>query len=311
MKHALLALDKGHPGQREGLEEYFEIIRPKKPDPERIILERAQDIKAITTYLTPVGKSLIEALPNLEIIACGAVGFDHIDIETAKARGVNVTNTPDVLTNDTADIGVILLLNVARRAVEGDAFVRAGLWQGGNAFPLGVTLSDKKAGIVGLGRIGQAVAKRLAAFEMEISYHGPNEKPDQPYRYYDDLKEMARDVDFLVLACVGGEKTNDMIDLDILQALGKQGFLINIARGSVVKQEELLIALHNGDIAGAGLDVYQDEPNVPEALISMDNVVLTPHIGSATMETRKKMGQIVIDNLVAHFEAKPLLTPVF
>ncbi|MEM7679421.1 MAG: 2-hydroxyacid dehydrogenase [Pseudomonadota bacterium] len=302
-------MDKGHPGQMEALEQEFEVLKPAKPDPERIIRENKGDIRAITTYLTPISKQLIEALPNLEIIACGAVGYDHIDLETAFARDIKITNTPDVLTNDTADIGLSLLLNVARRAVEGDAFVRAGLWEK-RGFSLGTTLSGKKAGVVGLGRIGQAVAKRLAAFEMDISYFGPNEKSDQPYQYYNDLEDMAAHVDFLVLTCVGGKDTHDLIDYKILEALGPHGFLINIARGSVVQQEDLLVALHNKTIAGAGLDVYQNEPHVPDVLFTMDNVVLTPHIGSATIETRTKMGQIVADNLAAHFEGKPLLTEV-
>lgn len=309
MKYKLLAMDKGHPGQMEALAEHFEVLKPTKPDPERIIRDNKDEIKAITTYLTPISKQLIEALPNLEIIACGAVGYDHIDLETAYARDIKVTHTPEVLTNDTADVGVLLLLNVARRAVEGDAFVRAGMWEK-KGFTLGTTLSGKKAGIVGLGRIGQAVAKRLSAFDMDVVYFGPNKKKDQPYQYYGDLEDMAAAVDFLILTCVGGEDTHDLIDYKILEALGAQGFLINIARGSVVQQEDLLVALHNKTIAGAGLDVYQNEPHVPDALFSMDNVVLTPHIGSATAETRTKMGQIVVDNLIAHFEGKPLLSAI-
>lgn len=309
MKHKLLTLDSGHPGQKDAMAEYFELLKPEKRDPEQVLREYKNEIKAITTYLTPVGKSLIEALPNLEIIACGAVGYDHIDIETAKARGIAVTNTPDVLTADTADIGVLLLLNVARRAVEGDAFVRAGLWEKRGP-SLGTTIAGKKAGIVGLGRIGQAVAKRLQAFDLEVVYHGPRKKEDQPYEHFSDLEDMAAAVDFLVLTCVGGEDTHELIDYKILNALGSSGFLINIARGSVVQQEDLLVALRNGDIAGAGLDVYQNEPYVPDALFTMDNVVLTPHIGSATIETRTKMGQIVLQNLLAHFEGRALFTPV-
>lgn len=309
MKYKLLAMDKGHPGQMDLLEQAFDIIRPSKPDPERIIREHAQDIKAITTYLTPVSEGLINALPNLEIIACGAVGYDHIDVQMAKSRDIKVTHTPDVLTADTADTGVALLLNVARRMVEGDAFVRAGMWQKG-ALSLGTTLTGKVVGVVGLGRIGQAVAKRLAAFDMNVVYHGPNEKKDQPYTYYDDLNDMARNSDFLVLCCVGGEHTHGLIDYKVLESLGAQGFLINIARGSVVNQDDLLQALHNKAIAGAGLDVYDNEPHVPDALFKMDNVVLTPHIGSATTETRTKMGQIVAENLESYFEGRPLLTPV-
>lgn len=309
MKHKLLALDSGHPEQMVALEDHFEIIKPSRPDPERTIREHQDDIKALTTYLTPVSRTLMEALPNLEIIACGAVGFDHIDLAAAKERDIAVTNTPEVLTNDTADVALLLLLNVARRAVEGDAFVRAGMWEK-RGFPLGTTLSGKTAGIVGLGRIGQAIAKRLTAFDIEVVYHGPNEKTEQPYKYYKDLLEMAKASDFLILACRGGEVTAGLIDYSVLQALGAQGYLINIARGSVVNEEDLLMALSNKAIAGAGLDVYADEPHVPEALRMMDNVVLTPHIGSATIETRTKMGTIVVDNLLSHFEGRALLTSV-
>lgn len=306
---AILALDKGHPGQMDLLEAHFDIIRPRAPDPERMIMERAEDIRAITTYLNPVHASLIENLPNLEIIACGAVGYDHIDIGAAHSRGIAVTHTPDVLTEDTADTGIMLMLNIMRRGVEGDAFTRAGMWRNGN-LPLGSCLSGKRVGIVGLGRIGQAFARRAAAFSMDIAYYGPREKEDFPYTYYDDLAVLAAESDVLVLTCMGGTKTKHLINYDILKALGKSGFLINIARGSVVNQKDLLMALSNKIIAGAGLDVYDDEPYVPESLFTRDDVVLLPHIGSATLETRTKMGQIVAGNILAHFNGDELLTPI-
>lgn len=309
MKHALLAMDKGHPSQMSLLEGHFEIIMPRAPDPERVINQRAKDIKAITTSLNPVRRDLIELLPNLEIISCGAVGVDHIDLDAAYERGIVVTNTPDVLTNDTADTGFMLMINIMRRGVEADMFVRAGLWRNG-AMPLGVCLAGKKVGIVGLGRIGQAFARRAAAFDMDICYYGPNEKDEFPYVYYDDLLAMAEDVDVLVLCCMGGVKTRHMVDYSVLEALGAKGFLVNIARGSVVKQSDLLAALSNKTIAGAALDVYDNEPNVPESLFVRDGVVLLPHIGSATVETRTKMGKIVAGNLLAHFAGEPLLTPV-
>ncbi len=308
-KRALLALDKGHPGQMDLLDPYFDIIRPRAPDPERVIEQHAPSIKAISTYLTPVSRTLIEQLPNLEIIACGAVGYDHIDIEAAEERGIAVTHTPDVLTNDTADTGIMLMMNIMRRGVEGDMFVRAGLWHKG-ALPLGVCLGGKTVGIVGLGRIGQAFAKRAAAFDMNIAYFGPNEKESLPYRYYDDLEEMARDVDVLALTCVGGVRTRGLVNYPVLEALGKNGFLINISRGSVVDQSDLLAALSNQAIAGVGLDVYESEPEVPESLFIRDDVVLLPHIGSATIETRTKMGKIVAGNLLAYFNGQPLLSPV-
>ncbi len=292
------------------LERQFCILRLwKERDPEGAILDNKQNIVGLIASLAPVRRTIIEALPNLEIIANCAVGFDNIDMKAAKERGIAVTNTPDVLTDDTADVGMLLMLNVARRAVEGDAYVRAGLWKNG-ALPLGVSLSGKRLGIVGLGRIGRAFARRAEGFAMDIAYYGPKEKEDVSYRYYADLKAMAHDVDFLVLSCPGGERTRHIIDYDVMCTLGDKGFLINIARGSVVDQEDLLLALSNKMIAGAGLDVYEGEPYVPRELFSMDNVVLTPHIGSATFETRTKMGQIVVDNVLAHFEGRSLLTPI-
>lgn len=310
-KHLVLLLngDVSYPGQIEMLEPYFDIFRPNKRDPEGDILKHARDIKAIVTSLTPIRADLIESLPNLEIVASGAVGYDHIDVEACTDRGIIVTNTPDVLTADTADTGMMLMLNIMRRGVEGDAFVRAGMWLKSN-LPLGSSLAGKTVGIVGLGRIGQAFARRAAAFDMNIAYFGPNEKDEFPYSYYDDLEAMASDADVLVLCCVGGTKTKGLINYQILDALGPKGYLINIARGSVVNQRDLLIALSNKSIAGAALDVYENEPAVPEELFIRDDVVLLPHVGSATKETRRKMGQIVAGNLIAHFNGEPLLTQI-
>ncbi len=293
------------------LETHFRVIRLwKQRDPEATIKEERDNIVAIlSTYnATRVSESLIEALPNLEIIAQFGVGVNNINIEAAAARDIAVTYTPDVLTNDTADIAVSLVLALARRIVEGDMFVRVSKWQNG-PLPLGTTMAGKTAGIVGLGRIGQAIARRLAAFDMNIIYHGREEKQDQPYEYYADLTEMASAADFLVVSCTGGEETKNLVNYGVLEALGSKGFLVNIARGSVVNEEDLLIILRNQAIAGAGLDVFAAEPHVPEAMLTMDNVVLLPHIGSATIETRTEMGQLVIRNLRAHFEGEPLLTP--
>ena len=311
MKKTILAMQSILPDEMSELERNFRVIRLwKERDPEATIKEERDNIVAIlSTYnATRVSESLIEALPNLEIIAQFGVGVNNINVEAARERDIAVTYTPDVLTNDTADIAVSLALALARRIVEGDMFVRVGKWHGG-AFPLGMTLSGKTAGIVGLGRIGQAIARRLAAFDMNIVYHGRSEKPAQPYEYYKDIVEMASAADFLVVSCAGGEETKNLVNYGVLEALGSKGFLVNIARGSVVNEEDLLIVLRNKAIAGAGLDVFADEPHVPESLLTMDNVVLLPHIGSATIETRTAMGQLVIRNLRAHFEGEPLLTP--
>lgn len=312
MKKTLLALQSILPPEMKKLEDHFNIIRLwKENDPEATLRENADNIVAVlSTYNSAgVGSNLMEALPNLEIIAQFGVGYNNIDVAEAARRGIAVTYTPDILTNDTADTALALLLATARRVVEGDMFVRVGKWHGG-PLPLGTTLAGKTAGIVGLGRIGRAIAKRLEAFEIDVIYHGRTQKDDVGYPFYKDLREMAQACDFLVLACAGGPETENLVDLDILEALGPRGILINIARGTVVNEDDLQVALRNKTIAAAGLDVFRDEPNVPEALLKMDNVVLLPHIGSATVETRTRMGQLVVDNILAYFEGQPVLTPV-
>ncbi len=311
MKRTVLALQPLLNCEMETLEHKFNVIKLwESTKPDSVILDNSSDITAIlSTYNgSGVSKRLMEALPNLEIIAQFGVGYDNVDLVAAKDRGIVVTNTPDVLTDDTADVALFLMLNVARRAVEADMFVRVGRWHSG-AMPLSTSISGKTVGIVGLGNIGKAIAQRAEAFNTKIIYNSRSQK-DVPYTYYKDLKEMAEASDFLILACAGGEETKNIINHEILDALGKNGYLINIARGSVVNEEDLLIALRNKSIAGAGLDVYSNEPNVPDEMIKMDNVVLSPHVGSATVETRSKMGQLVIDNFTAHFEGQPLLTPV-
>ena len=311
MTKTILAIDTVVSNQVKLLDDHFDVIRLwKEKNPERLLQERGAEISAVTSSLLPVRRSLIEALPNLEIISNCAVGYDNIDLEACKERGILVTNTPDVLTNDTADTALLLMLGVMRRGVEGDAYLRAGLWKKHGAAPLGSCLSGKTAGIIGLGRIGQAIAHRIEAFDMKVVYQGPRKKTDFAYTYYEDLEKMASEVDVLVAACPGGEATKGIVNDKILKALGEQGFFINIARGSVVQQGDLILALANKHIAGAGLDVYWKEPDVPQELLTMDNVVLTPHIGSATNETRNKMGQIVLGNLLAHFDGQPLLTEV-
>lgn len=294
------------------LEEKFDVIQLwKENDPEAVLQARRNDIVAIASvYFVPVKRSLIEALPNLEIISQFAVGTDNIDLDAARERGIAVTNTPDVLTDDTADVAVSLLLALTRRVCEGDMFVRLDRWRLNSPLPLGRSPKGKTAGIVGMGRIGQAIASRLEPFGLKIVYHGPREKKDISYPYYSDLKAMAEISDYLILSCPGGAQTRHLVRSDILSALGPEGYLINVARGSVVNEEDLVTALQNNEISGAGLDVYAAEPNVPKELVKMDNVVLLPHVGSATQETRALMGQLVVKNLLAHFNGDPLLTPV-
>lgn len=311
MKKTILALQPLLPKEMELLEQEYKILRLwGGHDPEQMIRENAHDILGIISTYNSSGVSaqLMDALPNLEVIAQFGVGYDNIDIKAAAARKIAVTNTPDVLTDDTADVAMFLILNIARRAVEADMFVRVGRWHMG-AMPLSTSLSGKTVGIVGLGAIGNAIARRAEAFNTKIIYHSRSKK-ESPYPFYESLEDMAQECDFLVLACAGGDETKNIIDYRILNALGPRGYLINIARGSVVNEDDLLIALRNKDIAGAGLDVFAHEPNVPEEMYKMDHVVLSPHVGSATHETRSEMGLLVVNNLKAYFNGQPLISPV-
>jgi lactate dehydrogenase-like 2-hydroxyacid dehydrogenase len=265
---------------------------------------------AITTPGDPADRAMIEALPKLEIIAANAVGVDFIDRACAAEHGVIVTNTPEVLTDCVADLGMGLLLAVSRGIVEGDRYVRAGRWPREGDMHLTTGLKGKTVGIVGLGRIGKEVAKRAEAFGMRIAYHGRAEQPDVPYRYYAEVAGLAEAAQYLVLCCPGGAETRHLVDADVLRALGPKGFLVNIARGSVVDEAALVEAARERIIAGAAIDVFEDEPNVPEALFPLDNVVIQPHQASATVETRAQMGDLMIENLVRHFAGEPVLTPV-
>jgi lactate dehydrogenase-like 2-hydroxyacid dehydrogenase len=253
---------------------------------------------------------LINALPKLEIIACMGVGVDAVDLALAKKKGIAVTNTPDVLNDDVADLAIALMLMTARRLALSDRYVRDGRWLKGGQ-PLAMKASGKKLGILGLGRIGKAIAKRAAAFSMDISYFGRKKQDDVTYRYYPDLVQMARDVDFLVVICPGGAETKGIVNKQVIEALGPKGILVNVARGSVVDEPALVKALQEGKLGGAGLDVFADEPNAPKELFGMDQVVLAPHVGSATTETRTAMNDLVVANLRAHLKGQKLVTPCF
>ncbi|MGH6975863.1 MAG: 2-hydroxyacid dehydrogenase [Stellaceae bacterium] len=266
-------------------------------------------VRGVATFTSMVDAGLMDALPRLEIVASMSIGLDHVDLAAAKARGIRVTNTPRVLTDDVADLAIGLMVAVSRRLVVADRYVRDGSWLKG-PMPLQSKLGGTTLGVLGMGRIGQAIAKRAAAMNMTIVYHGPRPKPELPYRFYPDLAAMAAGVDYLVVAVPGGPATRHLVDARIIAALGPKGAIINVARGSVVDQVALIAALAERKLAGAGLDVFEDEPRVPEALAQLDSVVLTPHVGSATHPTRLAMGRLMLDNLAAHFAGKPLLTPV-
>jgi lactate dehydrogenase-like 2-hydroxyacid dehydrogenase len=249
---------------------------------------------------------LLEQLPKLEIISVFGVGYDGVPVAYCRARGLKVTNTPDVLTDDVADVALGLILMTGRGFVRLNRFVQAGEWEK-RAPELTTKLSGRKVGILGLGRIGKAIAQRVAAMGMKVAYTG--RKPqDVPYEYVRDLKALAAVADFLVVACPGGEATRNIVNAEVLAALGKKGTLVNIARGSIVDEPALVAALEAGAIKGAGLDVFANEPHIPDKLLALENVVLLPHVGSATRETRQAMGDLCKANLDAYFAGKGVLT---
>ncbi|ESX85564.1 D-2-hydroxyacid dehydrogenase [Mesorhizobium sp. LNJC405B00] len=279
-------------------------------DKDALLSSHAGAIRAIATR-GELGASaaLMAKLPQLEIVSCYGVGTDAIDLAYAKANGIRVTNTPDVLTEDVADIGIGLLLAVARKIPQADAYVRDGSWRKGN-MGLVTRVCGKRLGIVGMGRVGAAVAKRAAAFDCTISYFDNRKRDDLPYTFVSDLLELASDSEFLIVTLAGGDSTKHMINASMLAALGADGIVINISRGSTIDEIALLAALESSAIKGAGLDVFWNEPTIDERFLKLANVVLQPHHASGTVETRKAMGQLVRDNLAAHFGGQALLTPV-
>ena len=257
-----------------------------------------------------VNAALMGQLPGLEIVSIMGVGYDGVEVATALNRGVVVTHTPNVLNDEVADLAIGLMLSVARRIPQADHYVRSGRWGVEGAMPLARKVSGARLGVVGLGRIGQAIANRAAAFGMSIAYTARTAKPGLVYPFHASALALAAKVDFLVVSTPGGIGTFHLINADVLKALGPRGYLINVARGSVVDEAALLDALQNGVIAGAALDVFENEPHPLQALCKLDNVVLTPHMASASRETRQAMADLAVANLRAHFSGRPALTPV-
>ncbi|BAN46368.1 2-hydroxyacid dehydrogenase [Metapseudomonas resinovorans] len=253
--------------------------------------------------------AMLERLPKVRAICSFGVGYDAIAVDVARDRGIRVSSTPDVLNDCVADLAMGLVIDCSRRISASDRFVRAGLWPAGN-FPLARKVSGKRLGIVGLGRIGKDVARRAGGFDMQVRYHNRRPDADAPYGYEPDLLALARWADFLVLLCPGGAATHHLISAPVLDALGPEGILVNVARGSVVDEQALVAALVEGRLGGAALDVFEAEPQVPEVLYGLDNVVLTPHIGSGTEETRLQMEELVFANLRAFLDTGEMLTPV-
>lgn len=257
-----------------------------------------------------LGAEVIDAFPNLALIANYGVGYDTIDIAYASSKGIKVTNTPDVLTNDVADLAIGMLLAFNRGIVGAEAWVRSGKWAADGAYPLQRTLSGTAVGIAGLGRIGRAVAKRLQGFDTDIHYYSRTQKETPGWTYHEDLVDLAKAVDVLVVAVSGGPDTAQIISKEVINAVGADGLLVNIARGSTVDEEALIHSLKANAIRGFASDVFMNEPNIDERFTKLDNVLLQPHQSSATVETRKSMGSLQRDNLLAFFASRPLVTPV-
>lgn len=311
MKQNLLLMGPLHAPTLEHLQTTYTTHRyDQAADKEAFLADMAPKIAAIATrgdYRLDGG--IMEKLPNLKLIASFGAGYDGLDAAAAARLGIAVTNTPDVLSDCVADTTFALILATVRRIVEYDRYVRAGKWLGGPA-PLTDKVWGEKLGILGLGRIGLAIAERAKGFKMDIAYHNRRRRDDVPYRYYESPLELAKNVKILVLMTPGGTGTKEIVDKRVIDALGPEGYLINVSRGTTVDEAYLIEALREKRLAGAGLDAYLDSPRVPEALMRLDNVVLMPHVGSATKYTRDAMGQLVIDNLAAFFAGEPLLTQV-
>jgi len=291
------------------LDQRFDVFKLyEAEDKDAFLAEHGVKIDGMTGGGVDV--ALMDALPNLKIIANYGVGYDAVDVVGAQERGIRVTNTPNRLNAAVAELTLGLMVSLARNMPAADKYVRDNRWTSEGSMPLTAQLAGARVGILGLGRIGKAIAVRCTAFDMEVAYHGRNEQEDQPYHYYADLAEMAANVDWLVIIAPGGAETDKIVSREVLEALGSKGSLVNIARGGLVDQSALIELLANGALRGAALDVFDGEPEVPEALRQMDNVVLSPHNGSATRQTRYQMSMQVVENLSTYFESGDLLDKV-
>lgn len=294
----------------DALHDRYDIIRIDRADPALVPADVAGTIRGVAVSGT-FGAPMFAHLPNLEIVASFGVGYDGVDVKAAAAHDVVVTNTPDVLDDEVADTTIGLLINTVRQLPQAEAWLRAGRWAREGAFPLTpLSLRGRKAGLYGLGRIGGAIAERLKGFGIEIAYHTRRKRDDVPYAYYPTLKELAAAVDILIAIVPKTPDTHKTIDADILEALGPNGVFINVGRGWTVDEEALASALENGVIAAAGLDVFQDEPNVPEAFLKLPNISLLPHVASASVVTRDAMAGLVAENVIGWFERGGPVTPV-
>lgn len=308
-KPRLLQIGRQLPALEAGLAARYDVYRlTRKADQQAVLAAHGHEFVAlVTSAAIGVDSALLQALPSLRVVSSFGVGLDKIDLAAAAQRGIAVGYTPDVLNDCVADLAFALLLDVARGVSAADRFVRAGHWPAGK-YPLTTRVSGKRLGILGLGRIGSTIARRASGFDMTVRYHNRSQAAGVSYGYEPDLLALAEWCDFLVIAAAGGDATQHLVSAEVLAALGAKGFLINIARGSVVDEQALIQALTTGQIAGAGLDVFAREPHVPEAFWELDNVVLLPHVASGTEETRQAMTDRVLDNLAAFFSTGQLIS---
>jgi lactate dehydrogenase-like 2-hydroxyacid dehydrogenase len=300
-----------HPAVAEGLADHCELIRLwEESDPDAVLAARRDEIVAVATGGTLIDGAFLDRLPAVRLVASFGVGYDRIDATAAAERGVVVTNTPGVLDDEVADTALGLLLMTVRELPQAERYLREGKWQQSGSYPLTrATMHGRRMGILGLGRIGQAIADRVAPFGVSVAYHNRRRK-DVGYRYYPSLVEMARDVDVLMIVIPGGDSTRHLVDAEVLKALGPEGIVINVARGSVVDEQALVDALRTNTILSAGLDVFEHEPEVHPDLLTLPNAVLLPHVGSATIPTRTAMANLVVDNLRNWLTHGTALTPV-
>ena len=281
------------------------------PQPDDIPADVAARIRAVATEANRgITRAILDKLPNVEIISVFGVGVDAVDLQAAKERGIPVTNTPDIIGPEVADLAIGMMLASARQIVIADRYARSGDWAKKGPLGYGRSVAHKTLGVIGLGGIGRAIADRAVAFRMKVLYNATREKPGVPYAYVGDLVELARQSDFLMVACKGGPETQHLVSRAVIDAVGPEGTLINVARGSVVDEEALIDALTHKRLGYAALDVFASEPNFDPRLLDFPNVLLQPHHGTAAIETRTEMGQLMIDNIVAQFDKKPLLTPL-
>ncbi len=309
-KIAILVPGKLHPHAAKRIDSRFELLTIEKADPSLVTGEVAARVRGMAA-MTVVDAAFIDALPNLEIIANFGVGYDAVDAAHAGRRNIMVTNTPDVLTEEVADTAVGLLLNTVREFPRAEAWLREGRWAREGGYPLSRgSLRGRTVGIFGMGRIGRAIAHRLSAFGLPIAYHNRRRLNDVSYAYHETLVGLAAAVDTLICVAPGGAETHKAVNADVLKALGENGVFVNIGRGSTVDEAALITALKEGTIFAAGLDVFENEPQVPEALVALENASLLPHVGSASVVTREAMADLVVDNLISWFTQNRAITPV-